>query len=122
MPDGAWSRPGSDPDRRSMRLHFAMLDIAKRPQFLFRRFERLSHRSANVSTRMAFFEVVRLAADDQMSMRRMHVHMDLVLIAFAVLLAARFDGHATGNEAAVEFLKLGDTLANVGRKTLPGRH
>ena len=105
-----------------MRLHVAMLDVAKCAQLLFRRLERLSNRSANVGPCMAFFEVVRLAADNQMSVGRMHIHMHLVNIAFAVLLATRFDGHATGSEAAVEFLKLGDALAYVGGKTLGRRH
>ena len=95
-----------------------MLDVAKRPQLFFCRFERLSYRSANVWPCMAFFEVVRLAADDQMSMRRVHIHMHLVHIAFAVLFAARLDGHATGNEPAIKFLKLGHALTNVRREAL----
>ena len=101
-----------------MRLHLPMLYIAKCAQLFFGRFERIAHRSANVGTRMPFFDVVRLTAHDQMSVWGVHLHMHLVHIAFAVLLAARFDGHAAGNEPAIEFLKLGDALANVGRETL----
>jgi len=103
-------------------LDVAMLDVAKRPQLLFRRFERLSYRNTHIGTRIVFLEVVGFSTDDQMSMRRVHIHMHLINIAFAVLLAARFDGHATGNEAAVEFLELGDALAYVGGKTLGRRH
>src|SRR5260221_1016764 len=110
--------PRSDPDRRDMGLYLAMLDVAKRAQLFFRRFKRLAHRHTNIGTRITFLEVVGFAAYDQMSMRRVHFHMNLVHIAFAVLLAARFDGNAAGNQPAIEFLKLGDALANIDRKTL----
>src|SRR5258705_1768928 len=117
----------SSPDHRTrlrfaMLLHFAMLDVAKLTQLFFGRVECVTHRSANIGARMAFFGVVRLAAYDQMSTGGVHLHMHFVHIAFAVLLAARFDGNTAGNEPAVKFLKLGDTLTNIGGEALRRRH
>src|ERR1051326_1307 len=107
---------------RGMRLDFAVALFAESPELRFRGLECLDDRRAHRRVGTAFFDMVRLAADDKAAARRLPFDMHLINIALAVLFGAGLDRYAAEDQPSVEFFQLSDALGNVSPYRLGTPH